>query len=900
MPHFRKTDFTPAARWLINFIGLIVPRRLRAGWRQEGEAELYHREQLLAEWDKLDWRNKLDLLRRSLGALWDALLLQPKRLEDEMFQDLRYGVRMLVKQPAFTFVAVVTLALGIGANTAIFSVVNAVLLQPLPYPAPEQLVRVHEIDMARGGSDIGASMPDFREWQKRQQSFAGIAAYSTNNFNISGNEEPERVVGATVATEFFSLLGVNPAQGRGLTSEEGVYGKHRVAVLSEGLWRRRFGEGTRLDGQTIRLNGEAFAVVGVMARGFQFPNNDVALWTPLALPDNDLLNTRGNYWLNAVGRLQPGVTAEQAQADLANIHRQLEQEGTTTGYSARVESLAAATVGDLRRTLWVLLGAVGCVLLIACVNVANLLLARASVRSGEMAVRATLGAGRGRLVRQLLTESLLIGLLGAAVGLVLAWWGVEALVKLEPKLPRLEMVSVDAGALAFTLCLALATSLLFGLAPAWRAAQMDLSGALKGGGRTGTRDHRLLSGLVVAEIALALVLLTGAGLMINSLLRLQRVELGYETKNILTMQLALPEAKYPNNRREQVVGFYQQLVDRVKNLPGVQQVGVTTALPLTNSGWGKLFRREDRPAPKAIQEMPATQYRHVSADYFNTLGMRIISGRALSERDAPAGLPVAVINETAAERFWPGENPIGKVLVLGPPEELLPAGALPPNYRFVRWTVVGVLKDIKHQALSQPSSPEVYTLPQQALANDGPARTMYLAVRATSEPTALVAAIRRQVQELDKEQPIARIATMDERRAESLLQARFNTLLLGIFAAVALLLAIIGIYGVMSYLVAERRREIGIRLALGAQRRDVLGLIVKRGMKLVLIGTLIGLGGAVWLTRLMTSLLYGVSATDPLTFAAVASVLAAAAWLACYLPARRATQVDPLIALRSE
>jgi putative ABC transport system permease protein len=817
-----------------------------------------------------------------------------------LWQDLRYGARMLLKKPGFTLIAVITLALGIGANTAIFSVVNAVLLRPLPYPEPEKLVRLLAMDMSRGARSISASMPDYREWEKRNQSFAQLAAYSTTNYNISGEEEPERALGARVDTDFFALLGVNPAQGRGFVSEEGVYGKHRVVVLSDGLWRRRFGDGTQLNGQTMRLNGESFAVVGVAPRGFRFPSNSVELWTPLALADNEPLNTRGNYWLNVIGRLKPGVTPAQAQSDLVNIHRQLEQEKITSGFSGRVETLAEATVGDVRRTLWVLLGAVGCVLLIACVNVANLMLARASARASEIAVRATLGASRGRLVRQLLTESLLIGLLGAAAGLLLAWWGVDALLRLEPDLPRFDTVNVDGRALAFTLGLALVASLLFGLVPALRSANADLSAAMKSGSRSGTRNHRLLGGLVVAEIAIALVLLAGAGLMINSLLRLQRVELGYETKNILTMQLALPAAKYPDSQREQAVGFYRQLVERVKALPGVQNAGVTTALPLTGGGWGKLFTREDRPAPKALNEIPVTQYRHVSADYFDTLGMRIVNGRALDERDAPNGLPVAVVNETAANSFWPGENPVGKVFKLGPPEEMVPAGILPPGYRFIRWTVVGVLKDVKHQGLSQPSNPEIYTLPQQSLANDGATRTMYLAVRTSNDPATGAAAIRRQTQELDKEQPIADIATMEERRAESLLRARFNTLLLAIFAAVALALAVVGIYGVMSYSVEERTREIGIRVALGAQRRDVLGLVVKRGMALVLGGALIGLGGALALTRLMTGLLYEVSATDPFTFTAVAGVLAAAAALACYLPARRATKVDPMISLRCE
>jgi putative ABC transport system permease protein len=815
-------------------------------------------------------------------------------------QDLRFAARMLLKKPGFTLIAVVTLALGIGANTAIFSVVNAVLLRPLPYPDPERLLVVRETDIARGATDMGASMPDYLEWQKRNQSFSRIAAYDTGDYNISGTEEPERVAGAAVTTDFFPLLGINPLQGRGFTSEEGIFGKHRAVVLSEALWRRRFGDGATLGGQTIRLNGESFTVVGVMPGGFRFPEDNVMLWTPLALRDDDDLRTRGNYWLSVIARLKDGSTMEQAQADLSNIHRQLEQEKLQSRFGARVVGLAEATVGDTSRMLFVLLGAVGCVLLIACANVANLLLARASGRAVEIAVRITLGANRGRIVRQLLTESMLMGLLGAALGLLLARWGVDALIRVGPDLPRIDTVQVDGLVLAFTAALALVTSLIFGLLPALRSARTDLSLIIKGGGRGGTRDHRLLGGLVVAEIAVALILLAGAGLMINSLLRLQQVEPGYETRNILTMQLALPEARYPDSRPEQTIGFYQQLIERVKALPGVENAGVANVIPLAGGGWGKLFSREDQPPPKSPDEISALQYRKVSDGYFETLGIRLVAGRYLSESDTATGLPVAVVNETAARRFWPEGSPIGKVFKLGPPEEMVPAGILRPNFRFIRWTVVGVVRDIKQDGLGSNSDPEIYTLQQQGINNDGATRTMYLAVRTANDPTALTAAIRRQVSELDREQPIANVATMDERRADSLQRTRFNTLLLSVFAAIALLLAMIGIYGVMSYSVAERTRELGIRMALGAQRGNVLSQVVKRGMSLVALGGLIGLGGALGLTRLMSGMLYSVGARDPLTFAAVAALLVGVALLACYLPARRAAKVDPMEALRSE
>jgi putative ABC transport system permease protein len=810
---------------------------------------------------------------------------------NDLWRDLRYGAQMLRKNYGFTAIAVLTLALGIGANTAIFSVVNGVLLNPLPYPESGQLMVAHGIHVA-SSEYAGVSMPDYREWEKRNQSFSGMAAYAIDNYNISGNAEPERVGGAGVTTEFFALLGINPAQGRGFLSEEGVYGKHRVAVLSDALWRRRFGDGTRLSEQTIQVNGEVFTIIGVMPRGFRFPDDNVAFWMPIALRDADPLNTRGNYWLSVIARLKKGVTREQGQNDLINlnlqIYRQLEQENPKVDiFSARVEALTEATVGDSRRMLLVLLSAVGCVLLIACVNVANLLLARASVRAPEIALRATLGANRWRLVRQLLTESLLMGVLGAACGLLLAKWGVDVLIRLEPDLPRLDTVRVDGRVLAFTVVLAMVTSLLFGLLPALRSAHTDLSVILKGGGRSGTRNHRMLSGLVVVEIAVALILLAGAGLMINSLFRLQRVDAGFETGNILTMQLAPHETRY--SEPEQALGFYRQLIERVKALPGVQNVSVTSVLPLTDGGYAKFFNRVDRPSSNSPQEVNIVQYRKVSAGYFETLGIRLVEGRYLSERDTANGLPVAIVNETAAKRFWPEGSPLGKVFKLGRLED----------DRITRWTVVGVMKDIKHYGLSLPSEPDIYTPMEQGMV-DGAPRAMYLAVRTANDPTPLTAAIRRQVSELDKEQAIADIATMEDRRAGSLQRTQFNALLLSIFAAVALFLAMIGIYGVMSYSVAERTREIGIRVALGARRGDLLGLIVKRGMRLVLLGSLVGLGGAIGVTRLMSSMLYGVGATDPLTFAAVAGLLVGVALLACYLPARRATKVDPMVTLRSD
>ncbi|HVG21247.1 MAG TPA: ABC transporter permease [Blastocatellia bacterium] len=822
---------------------------------------------------------------------------------ETLLQDLRYGIRMLMKRPGVTAVAVVALALGIGANSAIFSVVNTVLLRALPYSDPDRLMMVKETNLPRGEADVGVSTPDFREWRDRNQVFELMAAYAPRNFNISGGGEPERVRGVVTSTDLFGLLGVNPAQGRTFRPEEEQFGNHRVVVLSHGLWQRRFGADPGLVGQPITLNGEKFSVIGIMPAGFQFPDKKAALWTPLAFAPDDSYNTRGNYWLNVIARLKPGVTKAQAQSDMKSVAERIESEFKENGgMGASVVSLREDTVRNVESALVLLLTAVAFVLLIACANVANLLLARSASRQKEIAIRTSLGANRSRVVRQLLTESLLLALAGGTLGLLLALWGVDVLVSLSPEdLPRLNEIKIDSGVLIFTLGLSLLTSLIFGLAPALQTSKPDLNESLKEGSRgstTGVGSRRVRGMLVVAEVAIALVVLICAGLMINSFMRLRNVSPGFKTDNILTLSIALPESRYPDSHAERSSAFFQELIGQVRALPGVEAAAVSSSIPFSGGGWGKLFSVEGRPYPTSLEDMPVIQYRQLSNDYFQTMGIPVARGRAFNDQDTSESVRVAVINETLARRFFAEEDPIGKRVFMGPPEEIMPPGLLPPGFRFQRYTVIGVVSDVKHDGLDQPVRPEAYTLHAQG--GDERTRTMYVAVRTNSDPSNLVAAVRSQVLNIDKDQPIANVMTMEKRLSDSFSQQRFITLLLGVFAGVALILAGVGLYGVMSYSVTQRTHEIGIRMALGARASDVLRMVVSQGLRLTALGICIGLAGALLLTRLMRSLLFGVSATDPLTFAAISLLLTGVALVACFVPARRATKVDPMVALRYE
>jgi putative ABC transport system permease protein len=886
----RKQFFTRPHLWLITVIGVIVPRRLRADWRQEWEAELRYRERMLAEWDRLDWRNKLELLRRSLAAFWDALWLQPERWEDEMFQDLRFGMRMLRRSPGFTSVAVLTLALGIGANSAIFSVVNAVLLRPLPYREPDRLVTLSHYRPREGASV--ANGVDFLRWRDQAKVFEQIAGYKFDTADLTGSGEPERLNAALISSNLFATLGVAPALGRAFTPEEDTYGGPLAVILSDGLWRRRFGGDPQVIGRAITLGGQSRTVVGIMAPEFRF-HGETELWLPFALNVTQHLLQGSTFRMSVLARLKPGVTMEAARADLSVIlerHLQASPRSHFPDSQVRVIGLSDSLVGNARLALLVIFGAVAFVLLIACANVANLLLARSAARQKEMAIRAAVGAGRLRLVRQLLTESLLLSLAGGVAGLLAAKWGVKLLVAMSPAgITRIGESGVDSHVFGFTCAVAVLTGLIAGVFPALQASKTNVNETLKaqstvGGGRSGRGGRRTLPALMIAELALALVLLVGAGLMTKSFLRLLAVPKGFNPDGLLTLTLSPGAAKYPPESPQRRAYFHESLA-RVQALPGVQSASLTNFLPLGGPRFRMLLQIEGR-APFERGNEPVVEVNDISADYFQTMGVEMRAGRPFADQDGAEAPRVVIINETLARRFFPGENPIGHRLAMGP----------------IPKTVVGVVGDTRHFGLDQEVHLEVYFPHTQRPDLDRMRLVARVAPAQNSSAglSNLAAAIRNQARAIDPNEPVSRIATMDEFLSNSVAERRFQTLLLSVFAAVALVIATVGIYGVISFAVSQRTQEIGIRMALGAQAGDVLRMMVWRGMSLTLIGVALGVAAALALTRVMRNLLFNVSATDPATFALIALSLIGVAFVAIYIPARRATKVDPLIALRSE
>ena len=816
-----------------------------------------------------------------------------------IWQDLRYGARMLMKSPNFTLIAVLTLGLGIGANTAIFSVVNGVLLRPLAYHEPEQIVTL--LNYGRGP----VSPANFLDFRSGSQSFTQMAAAEAWGATLAGADRAESIGGLRMGEGLFDLLGEQPLLGRTLQSEDYQSGKDHVLVLSHKLWQRAFGGDPNIIGRHITLSGESYAVVGVMPPQFQFPpfwSTRAEMWAPLDLRPR--ATARGGNSLRVFARLKPGVALPQAQAEIDAMNKRLAMAypEANAGLNIRVDPLNEKVVGNVRPALLVLSGAVGFVLLIACANVACLLLARAATRQKEAAVRVALGASRWRIIRQLLTENLLLGLGGAAVGILFAVWGVDWLTTLlagnsssfTVRLPRLGEIKIDGAALGFTLAVSLLTSLLFGLVPALAASKPDLHQTLKESGRGAAGGRRRLrETLVVAELALALVTLIGAGLLMNSFLKLQGVDPGFNPRNALAMTVSLAGAsQYVGPARE---AFYRQVTDRLAALPGVESASAINHLPLAGDLWTRALTIEGRPLPPPGEGIEVA-FRVSRPDYFRTMGIPLRAGRDFTERDAPDAPGAIIINETLARRYWPTEDPIGKRVTLDDPRD---------NSRAPQWrTVVGVAKDVKQDSWLNAPSNEIYLPFQQS--RDFYAGTsrqfapMTIVVRTTVEPQSLAAAAQETVRSLDRNLPVSNVVTMEQVITDTLWQQRFNLQLIGIFAVLALTLAAVGLYGVMSHAVAQRAREVGLRMALGAQRRDVLKLVVGQGMKLALFGVALGLLASVALTRLMEKLLFEVSATDFSTYAVIAGLLTLIALVACWIPARRATKVDPMVALRCE
>ena len=804
-------------------------------------------------------------------------------------RDLRYAIRVMAGNRAFSAAAIIVLALGIGANSVIFSVVNAVLLSSLPYPDADRIVMVFESDRQRQTQEA-VSAANFLDWREQNQVFESIAAFREENMSLTGADRPERIPSVIATADLFSVLGVKPMLGRVFRTDEENLRSSRVAVISQGLWERRFGADPNIIGQKITVNGEPLMIIGVMPGSFRFPS-ETDLWISpryvvpehILRPSIDMTTSRDSHYLNAIARLKPGITIRQAGAEMDTIANRLEKlyPGDNEGRGVSLTTIREDVVGKIRPTLLVLFGAVGFVLLIACGNVANLLLARGASRQKEMAIRTALGASRFRLIRQLLTESALLAIGAGALGILLALWGINALVALIPAdITPTKGIQIDTVVFGFTLVLSLITGLVFGVVPAWQATRGELNESLKDGGRGssgGLRRSRVRSVLIVSEIALSLVLLIGAGLMIKSFIRLVHVNPGFETGHIATMRLSLPAAQYQTAPKRAM--FFQQVITGLQGFSGIQSAGAISRLPLTSGNSSRGFNIEGH---AESNDSVNIDYRVISPDYFRSMGIRLVKGRDIDDHDNNPSSGVVIINETMARLFWPNETALGQRVRLEGDEN--------------PWMeVVGIVADVKHFGLESQTKPEIY-VPYFI----DPWPFMTIVVRSSSDLASLSAAIRDQVWSVDKDIPIPNIRTMDQLLSTSVARPRFNMLLLGVFAVIALVLSAVGVYGVMSYSVVQRTHEIGIRMALGAAKPDVLKLVVVQGLKLLLIGIGLGLLAALALTRVLTSMLFGVEPTDPATFAMISVLLACVALTACIVPARRATKVDPIVALRYE
>ena len=877
--------------WLIALIGVIVPRRLRTEWKQEWESELRYREELLADWDKLNLKTKLDLFRRSVGAFRDALWLQQLRWEDEMIQDLRFGFRMLIKKPGFTIIAVLSLALGTGANTAIFSFINALLLRPLPIDRPNEMVSLNNAEAKQAFPSF--SYPNYEDFRDRNEVFAGLIGYRFTPLSMSHDGINERVWGFEVSGNYFGVLGVDTILGRTISPDDDrVPGASPVAVMSYKCWQQRFGGDQSIIGKDVIVNGRGFTIIGVAPRGF-FGTEVVSqpeLWFPMAMEAQ--LET-GNNWLDdreaknifLQGRLKPGVSVLQAQTALNSIAIDLEREYPNINEGKRVELsppglIGLAMRGPVMGFSGLLMAVVGLVLLLACINLANLLLARAADRRREIAVRLALGATRFRLVRQLLTESLILAFCGGALGLLPASWLVNlaASFKVPPNIPLAFDIHIDYRVFIFTFLLSLGTGVLFGLLPALQATRTDLIPALKAEPSFGGhRKSWLKSSLIVFQIALSLMLLVAGGLMMRSLAQAQTVDLGFDPKNALEVAFDLRLQGYKSAQGKE---FQKHVLDRVRALPGVQTAGIADMIPV-DLHFSRTAVFIEGQSPERTANTPSAMINRAGPRYFQAMGTRLLSGRDFTEQDDQKSPRVAIVNETFARRFFPGEDPLGKRFSLGRPEG-------------IKNQIVGVVEDGKYAGLNESPKPFVCRPVWQSEIG-----ATSVIVRTDGDPQRMIGAVTREVQDLDTHLPISS-NTLIGKLDVPLLGARIGASLLGGFGLLALALAAIGIYGVISYAVSTRTHEIGIRMALGAQKSDVLTLVLGQGLRLTLIGIAIGLGAALGLTQFMKAVLFGVSATDPITFAMASVVLGSVALLACYLPARRATRVDPMVALRHE
>ena len=806
-----------------------------------------------------------------------------------MLQDIRYAVRKLSRTPGFTTIAAFTLALAIGATTAIFSVIDGVLLKPLPFRDPQRVVRVTNL---RDGNRMVSSVPDFLDIRAQSKSYASLAALDNQAMNLTGGSEPERISAARVGATFWSLLGVTPQVGRGFAPNEDSQSAARTVVLSDGLWKRRFGGDRRIVGKTIALDGNSFTVIGVAPAGFSFPDRP-DVWIPLVFAQDDLNpDGRGAHWMGIMGRLAPNVTVTQATSELVTITRRLEQQypESNTNMSGAVIPMQEYLVGDVRPALYVMLGAVAFVLLIACANVANLLLVRAASRESEMAVRTALGAGAWRLVRQLVIESVLLAMIGGVFGTLLALWGVDLLLSMAPNgLPRINEVTVNGSVLVFTAGVTAVTGVLFGLFPALHAARANVGGMLKEGMRGssgGVASRRARNTLVMAEMALAVVLLVGAGLLIRSFSKLLAVDPGFRAERVVTFAIAAPDTKYGQyaQRRELV----SNLVERMKRVPGAQGAAVVTGLPLSNIMMRTSAHIVGTP-PERPGERKSTDVAMATPGYFTTMGIPLVAGRDFTDRDGSGAPVVSIVNQEFVKRYFPNENPIGKRIELGWDQDTASTG----GNMTLGGEIVGVVANVKRRGLSQEVFPETYASYMQPTFSN-----FSVVVRSTADPSTVMAAIRAQMRELDRDLPLSDLRQLKELVAASVSRPRFYTTILGVFASIALILAAVGIYGVISYAVSLRTRELGIRIALGATGRQVSGLVLQQGVGLAIAGVAVGGAGAYWLTRLLSKLLFGVSATDPLTFVGVAALLTAIAAIASFVPARRAAKVDPLLAMR--